>query len=577
MLLLNYIIVIGIALSFLLASHILTRSDITSSKLFSVIMLYLTASQIFSYLTFSFNLNASNSEIWFFIFIFNNILFNYYFLFYIFQIYIKNKLVKILSVFVIILLTVLTLSILISPKGISSIINDSMNLLYHLGVLNTISIIIWSIIALVCIIGRRYILIPAVLTEIILRILLINNIGFPVYNIITTVLFIYFPYAIYRDFMNKREQTDFNMIYNINSVENLTFGYIYISERGFVAKNRFISEVFEKETCNFNEWIDNNIARFTNMKNNVFTKMEFEIGKSRYFFYVMKQNPSEYMKNESVIYLFNVTENEMLERVSQRYSEALYSESSERLYNYSYKQQMNDVRGFLKGFSHNSFNLISVITTGMQYVKEVMDNLEGEIFTDGSLDDKQERLKELYYTIENTLNLSDSGVKKLFETFQLLNNRISLVMNGGKSVFNINQALKQEIFFFIENTIAQYSIHVLTDFDEREKTISFNYENFATIIHDILKFLIDEVYEKRAPSLNIETIYTELNHSDIIFKIMINNFNSNKIDNILDNSVFLTEEHYAPLINALILAKSNGMTLVRVKGNGLAIKLTIYE
>ena len=58
---------------------------------------------------------------------------------------------------------------------------------------------------------------------------------------------------------------------------------------------------------------------------------------------------------------------------------------------------------------------------------------------------------------------------------------------------------------------------------------------------------------------------------------MINNFNSNKIDNILDNSVFLTEEHYAPLINALILAKSNGMTLVRVKGNGLAIKLTIYE
>lgn len=574
---LNYLINAGIIAGFLLASAVIVRKDIERSKVITVIMLYLAVYYSMAYMLFSFNLYSPTRDFWFSMYIVSSAMFRYMFVFYMFEKKIKNSLLKIIIPIFIIFITVITATYTLYTADVNNIGNvEVIHSVTNMS-LRIFSLMSWVLVAIIIAFMKRFILLPISILGVMISVSIYCMWGYEIYNALILIFSVYTPFALYMDFIKLSGNSTINRIYNINAAENTDFGIILIERGRGMFRNRYIDRIMEKCSVDFNIWIIEHINQFENLPTGVFTKMEFTLNDDKRYFYVMKQMPGKFVNYSSIYYLLDATKNEMMEKLSNRYTELMATETNEKVYNYDFRHKLNDVQKFLKGFSHNSFNLISVITTGMQYVDELMDKLEKEIFSAGSLDKKKERIKELYYSMENTINLSDSGVKKLFETFQMLNERTGLISQEGNSIIDINQSIKQELFFFVSNTLFQYSIDLKTEFNNREKTISFKYDTFATIIHDIIKFIIEEIEKGREHILTVKTEVNDIDNAVISFSAPIRNFNVKKIDNIINDSIFSMEEHYSPLINAVILCRSNNIDINRIDNNQLTIKLIFYE
>lgn len=575
---LNYLINAGMILSFILAASIINRKDIAAGRALITIMLFICAFYCMSYMLFTFNMFSPARNLWFFLYIITAMLFRYMFVFYIFEMKIKNPLLKVIIPVLIIFVTIISATYLIYNSGINAM-NSNADLLIFIAndSLRLISAVLWLVIAVILIVSKRMILVPVAVLGTLISVSIMINWHFNIYNAIILVFSVYTPPALYFDFLRNTGHRMINSIYNINAAENSDFGIIMMENSDKFYRNRYMDSILIKESVQFEQWMQKNRRKFENLPKGKFVKMELGFNENIRYFYVLKQVPGKYIDYSSLFYLFDASRNEMLEKLTARYTELLARETGEKIYHYDYRNKLADVTDFMKGFSHNSFNLISVITTGMQYVSDLMDKMEKEIFASGSLDKKKEQIKTLYYSMENTLNLSESGVKKLFETFQMLNERTAMISQDGNSIININQSIKQELFFFVGNTLFQYSINLKTHLSSKEKTISFKYDTFATIIHDIIKFIIEEMEKEREHILTVRTDVNEINNTEITLSVSSRHFNAGKIDSIINDSVFSLEEHYAPLINAVILCKSHNIAIKRIEGNELTIKLIFNE
>ncbi len=574
---LNYFLIIGTILAFFLASVILTRKDIVINKIPIVIILYISGLFAYIYMTMTFNAYTCSKYVLVVLFLMITNLFNHYFLYYIFHNEIKNTFKRIILTVIIIITTIIFSIRIITQINVTSLAYINIYQLLRIPQFHIMIIILLLLTLIIILIKQRYYLIPISFIGIFFSIAILLNLNPMIINIFYIVYFIYLPVGCYKDFINKYNCKDFNVLYNINAVRNMAFGVMLINREYDSSCNRFVSNLLKRENVNFEKWVKKNINKFDRIECNVFKKIEIEIGKNSYYFFILKQKINKHNNGEYLLFIYDTTRTEILERMSERYNDFLSNETAKKIYNYNYQHMLEDNRYFLRGFSHNSFNLISIITTGMQYLKETMNELETLIFSSGSLNKKRDKINILYYNLENTLQLTDSGVSKIQESFKKLSNRIILALSEGKSVFSLNEGVKQEIFFYIQNTMHQFSINTDIKLTENDEDVSLDYNAFATIMHDIFKFMLDEIYEEKNPVFHIMTENNQLINPSIILSIKIQEFDKIKIDNIINHSVFNLEKHYAPLINAFLLSKTHGMQFERIEDGYLTFRITINE
>ncbi|MCK4524544.1 hypothetical protein KAU15_06425, partial [candidate division WOR-3 bacterium] len=519
-------------LAFFFASMILTRKDIIINKVPIVSLLYVIALFAYVYMTMGFNAYNCSKHVWVVIFLIITNIFNYYFIYYILYNRIRNMFVKIVLGLMIAVASITFSLIILTQINVTPPAHITIYQLLRVPQFHIMLIILSVFTLCIIIIKKRYYLFPISLLGMIISISFILHINPVIINIIYMIYYIYLPIGCYRDFTNQYHCRDLNVLYNINAVRNMDFGVMLINRECGSYSNRFVEHLLNRENVDFDDWIKKNINKFDRIEHNDFKKVEIEIGKNSYYFFILKQQMHKHNKSEYLLFIFDTTRTEILERMSERYNDFLSNETAKKIYNYNYQHMLEDNRYFLRGFSHNSFNLISIITTGMQYLKETMNELETLIFSSGSLNKKRKEINRLYYNLENTLKLTDSGVSKINESFKKLSNRIILALSDEKSVFSFNEGVQQEIFFYIQNTMHQFSLNTDIKLTKNDKDVNLDYNAFATIMHDIIKFMIDEIYEEKNPVFRIETENNEFADISIKLSIMIKEFNKTKIDNI---------------------------------------------
>ncbi|HAV91795.1 TPA: hypothetical protein DCW38_01260, partial [candidate division WOR-3 bacterium] len=143
--------------------------------------------------------------------------------------------------------------------------------------------------------------------------------------------------------------------------------------------------------------------------------------------------------------------------------------------------------------------------------------------------------------------------------------------------FNINSLVEQELFFYIINTQYKYTINIETKLNEKLRDILFNYKILSTIFHNILGFIINEMSTSHIKRIIVETY--ENNDNKIVIRIegSVEDYEHRKIDDILYSSMYVTEDKYAPLINAFLIAKSTSSQLKRIEGKNLILEFVINE
>lgn len=575
---LSYSVIPGILLAVILGSYLLTRKDILYTKGNAVLILYLIFVCEMSYFIFMELAGTERGALWMMIFVFVYSMLQLMLIFYLFEHHFRNVYKFIYPVFSMIAAVIIIILLIVSKDPESSGNTFLLNRtgVFYLRSFSLIPIIMWGLMTLLSSAKKRYYLIfPGLLgTAAAVLCYSSNERCFFTLNIIMILHFLFLPAAVFLDFLRREQYPILPVFDNEEIMNNLPVGIIIVQGKA-VYTNRFMRDFLGKD-INIREWYDENKGIMDTGSQGDFVKRNLKIAGCDRTVYVRSMKYSEYSYERKAYLLFDYNDNELLERISHRYSEYLSSSISEKILEYHFHMKYHETNEFLKGFAHNAFGMISVIKMGMEYITDSLSKIESKIYASKNLNKDREEIKANYEILENTIKLSEVGVSKLNYALKTLNNRVKMNIESENTVIDLNQFIEQEIFFLINNTLHRYDITMETSYHETKLDVSCNYSMLASVFQNILQFCIDELMLSRKKVISISI---GKDNDDVYFRIRnnIHDFDPEKIDSILNSSRFEEEEHYAQLMGALLISKGTNITVKRIQDRELVFEVRLHS
>ncbi len=574
----NYFIILGVIFSFVLLNRIYYRRDIEEPKITVIIFLYSVAFLELSYFLFL-ETSLQNNFKWFIIYIFFYLYFIYFFFFYFIEDYIESYFYRLLyPIILLLLITILTYTALVvlMPKSAITIGYQIIIELIELQYPLIISLVMWVIIFINLFIGRRFYLLPIAILSIVLNLMMFGDFEkiFYYYNIIHFPLLIYTPWGIFFDFMKRNHYHIFSNFEYSAFINNCNFGIITKEYGNKYFINKFMRKFFNKQGVDGEKWIYENEKYFSDIGYE-FTKKELSIGNKTYYFFIRKEKyKTPFLRNDVIIF-FDATKTTILEKITEQYERSLSEISADNIIKINVRKELTYTNEFLKGFAHNSFNLISVIKTGMDYMRDKLDELEKIIFAESNLNKQRKALHETYNIIDRTINLSFKGIVDIQKSFYLLNNKVKNIVKKERVLFSIKDFIDQEIFFYIYNTHYKYDIRVNDIYKQRDDIeISTEYNILSSVFHSLLEFIISRMNTMKINEIIIDMEESIDTKGIIIIKSKDLNVNMDKVKKILYSNDYSSDNEYINLIDAAILMKTHNFD-IDIEGDNKKIILKI--
>lgn len=579
----NYILVFGAVFSLFFGSYVLLRKDIDFRKLSVVQLLFAVfLTELFFFIVTE-TLGFERSKDWFYVFSTLFLFTQYFLFFYFFENLFKNIYIKVLYPLFIFIFTIFIFLLFFGNfEAMYEQILSSFESSHSLSVMNVMTaslMAIWGILAILSLITKRfYFLSLSILFELtyILSIFAPARLS-PFTVAFHLILIIYAPIAILLDFMRFNKYSVYRQFDSDAVINSFPFGVMIINRNDRVSANRFLMTLFNNESVAPNVWFKEHKKSLSALDYDSFTSMELNVGLREYHLYVQRVRLSNQFNKTDMYVIFNYTNIQVLEKMSKEYTNFVVTSLMDKIYQYNVQIQYNQMFEFLRGFAHNSFSMISVIKAGFEYLIDGVDSFETTLFTTKNMAKMKEQLVEKFNLMEKTLNLTNVGVAKLMDSFRILNNKIRYEFMSEATNFSVNSLVEQELFFYITNTQYKYTINIETKLNDKLREIMFSYKVLSTIFHNILGFVINEMATSHIKRIIIETY--ENNDNKMVLRIegSAEDYDSRKIDDILLSSIYVTDDKYAPLINAFLMAKSTGSNLRRIDSKDLVFEFVINE
>ncbi|MGE3062771.1 MAG: hypothetical protein AB7T10_03975 [bacterium] len=559
------------------------RKDIDSRKLSVIQLLIVVFLTELIFFIVTETLGFDRSKIWFYVFATLFIYSQYFIFFYFFESLFKNIYVKVLyPLFVFILTIIIFLLFSGSFEAMYENLTNNFSSEYNITAINNITfslVILWAILTVLSLIMKRYyFLVLGILFESTYLLSMFAPAGINQLTIAFHALVILFsPIGILLDFIKFNKYSLYRQ-YDADSVLNsFPFGVLIIHHNDRVSANKFLMTIFNNESATPHVWYKEHKQLLQALEYESFSSIEMNIGRREYHLYIQRIKLSNQFHKTDMFVIFNYTNIQVLEKMSKEYTNFVVTSLMDKIYQYNVQIQYNQMFEFLRGFAHNSFSMISVIKAGFEYLIDGVDSFETILFTTKNMAKMKEQLVEKFNLMEKTLNLTNVGVAKLMDSFKILNSKIRFEFLTEATNFNVNSLIEQELFFYITNTQYKYSINIETKLNDKIREILFNYKILSTIFHNVLGFIINEMTTSHIKRIIIETY--ENNDNKIVLRMegSVEDYEHRKIDDILYSSMYVTDDKYAPLINAFLMAKSTGSSLKRIDSKNLIFEFVINE
>ncbi|MDD3803878.1 MAG: hypothetical protein PHW02_05800 [bacterium] len=575
--------IFGAVISLFFGSYLMFRKDLDFRKISVIqILIVVFLTELFFFVV-SETLGFERNKIWFYVFATLFIYSQYFLFFYFFERLFKNIYIKVLYPLFVFTFTILIFLLFIgSFEALHQKIINNYSAGYSISIMNIITlslVIIWAVLAVLSLIMKRYyffclaFLFESAYLLSIFAPSSINQLTISIH----ALLIIYSPIGILLDFLSFNRYSFFRQ-YDADSVLNsFPFGVMIIHKNERVSANKFLMSIFNNESVAPRVWYKEHRQLLASLEYDSFTSCELSVGRREYHLYIQRVRLSNQFHKTDMFVIFNYTNIQVLEKMSKEYTNFVVTSLMDKIYQYNVQVQYNQMFEFLRGFAHNSFSMISVIKAGFEYLIDGVDSFETTLFTTKNMTKMKEQLVEKFNLMEKTLNLTNVGVAKLMDSFKILNNKIRFEFMTDATNFNVNSLVEQELFFYITNTQYKYSINIETKLNDKIREVLFNYKILSTIFHNLLGFIINEMATTHIKRIIIETY--ENNDNKIVLRIegSVEDYEHRKIDDILYSSMYITDEKYASLINAFLMAKSTGSTIKRVDSQYLVFEFIINE
>ncbi|MFO8061624.1 MAG: hypothetical protein R6U31_01710 [bacterium] len=574
----NYILLIPSLFAFFVSSYINFRIPDLKKRVSAQIMLYTLGILTLNYMLFTQNMYAETAEIWLLLYLISYIFFNLYFVFYIIHSTVK-RIGILLSIPVAGLIISFIIGFVVFNKTLvpGTLTEIMLNNLFYVRNNVLLTIGFWSLSLILTVLRKKVYLMIAVLLILISNILLLFKVDFYIFNIVVNVSQFYLPVAIVLDI---RRMYPFYFKFDaseVSIINNVDIAIAVLRSDSSFMLNAYLLRILEKDGADPGKWVKNNYKRIIDCPENVFKRVRL-LGDSKKYYYVWKQNTGSFRNDKHIVFMFAADRYENLRKISYTYEHYLEEKNRNNIVKFSDYERLNEYIKFIEGFSHNSFNLISVVTTGFQYMKSILSEFEIILFSSGSLDSKRDELKRVFYNIENTVGIADKSERKLMNNMKKLRNKTKLESKDEPSVFSLNQFVEQEVFFYIDNIFLNSFINVEYDLMEDDIDLHFEYAKLASVFHNLLKFIISKTDSRiKRHTITIKTDYERLSYAKIILRTNIHDFDKMTINGIFEESGFNASEFYSTLINAHILIKSCSGSVNLLEENSLGFEIIIYE
>lgn len=574
---LSYSVLPGILIALMLGTYLVNRKDITYTKFNPVLILYLVFVAELSFMLFMELSGTERSQLWKFIYLFTYFMLSLLVLGYMFEHKYKAIYRLVYPLFSLIVSVIIIIFILMGHKGgivsVSTGVPDT-----GIAVIRSFSSLpmaVWIVIFIIALFRKRFFLAAAGFFGGLSAFLCFSSTSrcFFDLNLVQIVHFIYLPVGIFLDYLKRDNYPVLPVFDNEEIMNSMPIGLLVIGDEGKSAYvNKYMRDMLGSE--NIRQWYSRNCTELNTGTDNDFSKTVLSIENRQQMFYVRKIEYSKLTGENTLYMIFDYSQNELLEKISNRYSEYLSSSISEKILEYHMHMKYHEMNEFLKGFAHNAFGMISVIKMGMEYITDSLSKIESRIYASKNLNKDREEIKSNYEILENTIKLSEVGVSKLNYSLKTLNNRVKMCGESDNVVIDLNQFVEQEIFFLINNTLHRYDLTLRTEYNADKLDVSFNYSMLAAVFQNILQFCIDELMLSRTKAITISTGKT---NDEVFFRIHVNvhDYDAKKIDAVLDSAGFEEEEHYAQLIGALLIIKGSNLRIKRIDSRDLMFQISL--
>ncbi|MDY6788223.1 MAG: hypothetical protein SVK54_08895 [candidate division WOR-3 bacterium] len=574
----NYILLIPSLFAFFAASYINFRIPDLKNRISAQIILYTTGILIINYMLFTQNMFAETAEIWLLLFLISYIFFNLYFVFYIVHSTVK-RIGILLSIPVAVLIVSFILGFILFNRTLvpGTLAEIMLNNLFYVRNNVLLTIGFWSLSLILTLIRKKFYLMIAVFIILISNILLLFKVDFYIFNIIVNVYQFYLPAAIILDIRNMHPFYFKFDTSEVNVINNVDIAIAVLRSDSSFMLNAYLLRMLERDGTDPGKWVKSNYKRIIECPDNVFKKVRL-LGNSKKYYYVWRQDTGTFRNDNHTVFMFAADRYENLRKISFTYENYLEEKNRNNIVKFSDYERLNEYIKFIEGFSHNSFNLISVVTTGFQYMKSILNEFEIILFSSGSLEDKRDDLKKVFYNTENTVEIAEKSERRLMNNMKKLRNKTKLESKDEPSVFQLNQFVEQEVFFYIDNIFLNSFINVEYDLMENDIDLHFEYAKLASVFHNLLKFIMSKTDSRiKRHIITLKTEYERLSYAKIILRTNINDFDKMTINGIFEESGFNASEFYSTLINAHILMKSCSGSINLLDEDSLGFEIIIYE